>query len=97
MKIYISGAITNNPNYMDDFCRAEEYLMEEYPEAEIVNPAKTNSTLPQSTTWEQYMSICYLLLDMCDAIYMIGGWKKSSGACVEFGYAMAMDKIILKE
>lgn len=97
MKIYISGPITNNPNYMDDFSRAEEKLWEEYPEAEIINPAKTNATLPKSTTWEQYMSICYLLLDMCDAVYMIDGWKQSTGAAIEYGFAMARDKIIIEE
>lgn len=97
MKIYISGAITNNKHYKEDFAKAEEYLREKFPNAEILNPAKTNATLPQSTTWEQYMSICYIMLDMADAIYMIDGWERSKGACIEYGYSVARDKMIIDE
>lgn len=97
MKIYISGPITNKLDYMEDFDRAEEKLWEEYPEAEIINPARTNATLPKSTTWEQYMSICYILLDMCDAIYMIDGWNKSKGAIIEICYAIKRNMKILME
>ncbi|MBO5208498.1 MAG: DUF4406 domain-containing protein [Lachnospiraceae bacterium] len=37
------------------------------------------------------------MLDMCDAIYMLDGWQQSCGANRECGYALAKDKIILKE
>ena len=43
MKIYISGAITNNHDYKEDFERAEDYLQREYPSADIINPALVNS------------------------------------------------------
>lgn len=60
MKIYISGAITNNPNYKEDFERAEDYLQREYPGAEIINPALVNSHLPKSTTHEEHMRMSFL-------------------------------------
>ena len=97
MKIYISGAITNNPNYKDDFERAEDYLQREYPNAEIINPALVNSNLPKSTTHEEYMRMSFCMLDMADAIYMIKGWEKSCGASQEYGYALAKGKTILFE
>lgn len=97
MKIYISGAITNNPNYKEDFERAEDYLQREYPNAEIINPALVNSHLPKSTTHEEYMQMCFVMLDMADSIFMIDGWQKSCGASQEYGYALAMDKIVLLE
>ena len=97
MKIYISGAITSNPNYKDDFERAEDYLQKEYPKAEIINPALVNSFLPKSTTHEEYMRMSFCMLDMADAIYMIKNWKTSCGASQEYGYALAKDKIILFE
>lgn len=93
MKIYISGAITSNPNYKEDFERAEDYLQREYPSAEIINP--TMIVLPESCTHEDYMKIDFMLLDLCDAIYMMQGWDLSKGACMEYGYAIAKDLIIL--
>ena len=97
MKIYISGAITNNPNYKEDFERAEDYLQREYPSADIINPALVNSFLPKSTTYEEYMEMCFCMLDMCDSIYMLNNWDKSCGANRELGYAMAKDMIIMYE
>lgn len=40
MRIYISGQITDNPDYKGQFQAAEEYLKYKYPECKIVNPAK---------------------------------------------------------
>ena len=95
MKIYISGAISNNPNYKEDFERAEDYLQREYPSAEIINPALVNSFLPKSTTHEEYMRMSFCMLDMADSVFMIDGWQKSCGASQEYGYALAKGKCIL--
>lgn len=97
MKIYISGAITNNPDYKEDFERAEDYLQREYPSADIINPALVNSFLPKSTTYEEYMRMSFCMLNMCDSIYMIKGWEKSCGANREYGYATAKDMKIMHE
>ena len=97
MKIYISGAITNNPNYKEDFERAEDYLQREYPSADIINPALVNSFLPKSTTYEEYMKMSFCMLDMCESIQMLQGWEKSCGANREYGYAMAQNMIIMYE
>lgn len=97
MKIYISGAITNNPNYKKDFERAEDYLQREYPNAEIINPALVNSHLPKYTTHEEYMRMSFCMLDMCDCIYMLSNYENSKGACMELGCALAKDKTIMFE
>lgn len=97
MKIYISGAITNNPNYKEDFERAEDYLQREYPSADIINPALVNSFLPKSTTHEEYMRMSFCMLDMCDSIYLLKGFEKSCGSNRELGYAMANNMIIMYE
>ena len=97
MKIYISGAITNNQNYKEDFERAEDYLQRECPNDEIINPALVNSFLPKSTSHKEYMRMSFCMLDMADAIFMIDGWEKSCGASQEYGYALAKDMIIMHE
>ena len=77
MKIYISGPITNVLDYKEKFGQAEKHLKEKYPNAEIINP--TMIVLPSSCTHEDYMKIDFMLLDLCDAIYMMPGWDLSKG------------------
>lgn len=96
MRIYISGRITNNPNYKEDFGRAEGYLREKYPEARIVNPAKMGEVF-QHGTWGEYMAICKTMLAMCDVIYLLKGWQKSKGAQWEYQYAQSMEMDIMGE
>lgn len=97
LRFYISGQITDNPSYKDDFERAEDYLQKEYPEAEIINPVLVNSFLPKSTEYEDYMRMSMVMLDMCSHIYFIKGWQDSKGANWEMGYALASGKNMLFE
>ena len=95
MKIYISGAITGTDNYMERFAKAEKELTEQG--YSVVNPAKVNAQLPEDTTYEEYMKMCFCMLDMCEAIYMLRCWKKSCGANRELGYAIAKKKTVFYE
>lgn len=95
MKIYISGAISNTDDYMERFEKAEKKLTEQG--YSVVNPAKVNAQLPEDTSYEEYMKMCFCMLDMCDGIYILKGWKKSLGANRELGYAMAKKKTVFYE
>ena len=95
MKIYISGAISNTDDFMERFAKAEKELTDKG--WSVVNPAKVNAQLPEDTSYEEYMKMSFCMLDMCDGIYMLKGWKKSWGANRELGYAMAKNMIIMYE
>lgn len=94
-RIYISGPITGNPEFQTQFERAFLYLTGKGYTP--VNPAMSMHLLPADATYEEYMNIDLELLGMCNAIYMLNGWEKSKGACIELGYAMGTDKFIFYE
>ena len=86
-RIYISGPITDNPNYYEDFERAEKtltiwnsgYELGDGIEIEFINPARVSDSMPASFEYNDYMDVDMLLLTKCDAIYMIRGYEKSRG------------------
>lgn len=63
----------------------------------VYNPAHANSFMPNGTTYEEYMKVSFLLLDMADSIYLLNGWEKSCGANREYGYALAKGKTVIFE
>ena len=95
MKIYISGAISNTDDYMERFAKAEKELTEQG--YSVVNPASVNAQLPEDTSYEEYMKMCFCMLDMCEAIFMLKGWSKSCGSNREYWYAMGNCKTIICE
>lgn len=94
-KIYISGPITGTTDYMERFEKAEKLLKSKG--YSVVNPAKVNAQLPEDTTYEEYMKMSFTMLDMCQYIYMLHGWHKSTGANRELGYAIGKDMTIMYE
>ena len=94
MKVYISGAITGVDNYIDNFAKVEEELKQRG--LEVVNPARVLAEMPETTQYETYMAMALVMLDGCDAIYMLKGWKESKGANRELGYALGKGKIIME-
>lgn len=95
MRVYISGAITGTHDFMHRFAKAEAELKSQG--YSVINPAAVNSRLPSDTTYEEYMKMSLIMLDMCDAIYILKGWKKSCGANREYGYALAKDYVVMFE
>lgn len=92
MRVYLSGPITGVPDYKEKFREAEKrirsYMWERRiaEEVNIVNPARISI---ENGTHAEYMELCFILLEKCDMIFMIPGWKKSLGAAQEYGYAKA--------
>lgn len=92
MRIYISGGISNIPDYKERFKKAEEFLTSQGYKA--INPTVLDAF---PLNYEEYMDLDLALIDICGAMYMLKDWEKSCGANREYGYALAKDLIILKE
>ena len=87
-KIYISGAITNNPHYHYQFGEAEAKLIKEGHA--VINPCKN-----VGFTYREYINMGLCELMHCDAIYMLEGWENSTGAKLEYEYAVAVGLEVL--
>lgn len=94
MILYIAGKMAGDDNYVEKFNAAEKRIKESSINCEVINPACLR--LPESCTWDDCLDIALKMLDLANGVVFLPDWKESPGACVEYGYALATDKIILK-
>jgi hypothetical protein len=88
MKYYVAGKITNNPKYQEQFEKAEEHLLGKGHY--VMNPA----VLPYGFDYEDYMKICFAMIDVCESIYCLANWYESPGAKREHQHAIETGKRI---
>jgi len=89
--VYISGSISDNPNYKEQFAQAEKELKR--LGYEVCNPA---SVFVEGWSWKQYMIRDIKWLMDCDYIFRLEGWKKSKGAILENQIAEALGIKVLE-
>lgn len=90
-KIYIAGKITGLKNYKERFKDVDDWLKAKGHD--VMNPA----ILPDGFAYEEYMAICFAMIDACDVVCMLSNWPDSPGAIREREYAMKSGKIIAYE
>lgn len=95
MKVYISGKISglDFEEVKAKFSEAEEFL--NVLGMEAVNPL--NNGLPNESPWIKHLCRDIELLHDCDSIYMMMGWQGSTGACIEYDFAVRTNKKVLFE
>lgn len=91
MKIYIAGPITGHDGYRERFGQFERLVQQKGHVP--MNPAR----LPDGFEHEEYMHICYSMIDVCEAVFLLPGWEQSKGALLELAYANRTGKRIVEE
>ena len=87
--MYISGPITGVPRYWEAFERAEDLITAKgwIP----LSPAR----LPEGLTNEQYMRICFAMIDSADMVLFLSNWPTSHGSALEHHYCAYTNKPII--
>jgi hypothetical protein len=91
MKVYIAGKITGFPNYKMHFNMVEEGLKSKGHA--VMNPAR----MTDGFLYEEYMKVCFAMIDVCECVYLMDNWMDSPGARREKEYAESKKKIIFCE
>lgn len=86
MKVYIAGKITGDPGYRDKFAAAEIQLG--WKGHTVLNPAE----LPSGMSREDYMRICFAMIDVADAVVFLPDAADSAGARLERAYCEYVEK-----
>lgn len=93
MKIYIAGKVSglDRQGVLQKFEKASEELKKEghHPFVPCVLPDYDD--VPH----QDYLHICYAMIDICDAVYMLSDWQQSTGARMELQYAADWKKKLL--
>ncbi len=90
--IYLSGPISNTPDYKERFQIVEDRLTPKYGH-KILNPVKATRLKwerPELVKWQTLMLYCLECLSYCDKIYMMKGWENSAGCKMELLWAEKM-------
>lgn len=93
MRIYLSGAMSNRPNFGYDVFNAVTNVWRRLGH-DIINPAE-NFGGDQTRSYAEYMREDIRLLLTADAIAMLPGWEESKGAKFEFHTAQMLGLPVL--
>ena len=89
-RVYIAGKISGTDDFIERFGKTEEEFIK--IGCEVLNPAKLTSIMPISTTHDEYLTLCYCMIEMADVVYFLNGWEKSPGATMEYQYCVRHGK-----
>lgn len=89
--VYISGAISSDPDYKRKFERASRSIRIAGAK-NCLNPA----TLPDNLgDYEAYMEHCLLMVRRADMLVMLPCWTASPGAQAERAYALSLRREVI--
>ena len=86
MKAYIAGKISGDSKYREKFNIAQVAL--EHEGFTVLNPAD----LPEGMRPQDYMRICFAMMDSADVVAFLPDWDESRGAKLEHAWCQYVSK-----
>lgn len=88
MTVYLSGPVSNNPDYQNCFAEAEQLVRE--AGHKVVSPLSVPVLSEEIYSWDDCMKVCIALMRKCDCVLMVGDWRASVGARIEKLWAQGL-------
>lgn len=95
MKVYVAGKMTG---------LKENEVLEKFRTAAGMLRSRGDVVMDPSVHYdnagfshEEYMHVCFAMIDVCEAVYMLRDWQSSQGAREEIQYAADWGKMIIYE
>ena len=79
MRLYLSGRISGNDNYKEEFATARAQL--ENADYDVCDP--TTFGFPEDIPWAEAMKYDIREMFLCEGVALLPGWENSPGARVE--------------
>jgi len=79
MRLYLSGKISGNENYKEDFAAGRAML--ENSGYDVCDP--TTFDFPEDVSWDEAMKYDIREMLRCDGVALLPNWEESKGACIE--------------
>ena len=85
MFVYLSGPVTGIDDYAERFNKAQEAVSGKGYDP--VSPISVVALRGSIFTWSDCMKVCISLMEKCDCMVMLDGWRTSVGARIEHAWA----------
>ena len=92
MRVYISGPMSDYPDYNYEAFNEAERLLKETGFVPL-NPARN----PQGLEYNHYMDISMAMIRASEAVFCLDGYENSKGALAEIAYAKSLGLQIIIE
>lgn len=93
--VYVAGPYGGNQNNLEKHIETVKGLIEVNKEAPytFVSGMLMYNSLYNAVPYDEGLKLCLDLLDKCDYLLLLPGWKDSKGCIGEWGYALGCDEI----